>query len=258
MLHPSRVLFVAAQVCCLSYLLGSPVQAQNKRGFDQVVVIETSIEDIVRQPDLWMMEVEFKPMRMVYVEINDPQTGEKHKEHIWYLAYRFMNRPLPSRPNVEALPVNELDPLPGPRMFAPRFTLITYENPKTEIPVDILQDDIVPDALPRIRAIEREQLQDSVGLYRELPAIVPVDAEQQPWIYGVATWRNVDPQTDFFKIIATGFSNGYQVPKDAADSATWRKAIVQKFKRPGDEFDPSREEFTFDGDASWEMLPDDK
>lgn len=236
-------------------LLAAMGWAQNNRGYERSLKAQATIEEIVRQPDLWMMEVEFKQMRMVYLDVNDPQTGKKSKEHIWYLAYRFINRPLPSRPNVEALPVNELDPLPGPRMFVPKFTLITYDNPKTEIPIHRLQDDIVPDALPRIRDIEREQVLNSVGLYRELADPVAPDAEDQSWSYGVATWRNVDPQTDFFKVVMTGFSNGYQVQ---ADGTIWRQAIVQRFNRPGDEFDPNREEFSFEGMPAWTMLPDSK
>ena len=246
-------------LCLVSVqLLGLSASAQLKRGFEQTIAAQATIEDLVRQPDLWMMEVEFKQMRMVYLDVRDPKTGEMRKEHVWYLAYRFLNRPLASRPNEDSLPVNGLDPLPGPRMFEPKFTLITYDNPSTEIPKFILQDEIVPDALPQIRAIERANVLDSVGLYRELPAIVPADAEDQPWIYGVATWRNVDPETDFFKVIATGFSNGYKLELPDDQKSAWRQCIVQKFKRPGDEFDPNRREFLFDGKPGWTMLPDSK
>lgn len=243
-------------IIILSQLMCSIVAAQGNRGFESGVKAQSTIEEIVRQPDLWMMEVQFKQMRMVYVPVVDPQTGKATEEHVWYLAYRFINRPLASRPNEDSIPVNQLDPLPGPRMFQPKFTLITYDNPETEIPVHILQDDIVPDALPRIREIERAAVENSVGLYRELPDTVAEDEENQPWVYGVATWRNVDPKTDFFKIIMTGFSNGYEVRAENDGATTWRRGIVQKFRRPGDEFDPNRKEFSFDGTASWIFVPD--
>lgn len=248
-------------IVILSHLLCGALQAQGTRGFENGVKAQSTIEEIVRQPDLWMMEVQFKQMRMVYVPVVDPQTGKATEEHVWYLAYRFINRPVASRPNEDSEPINQLDPLPGPRMFQPKFTLITYDNPETEIPIEILQDDqddIVPDALPRIREIERVAVENSVGLYRELPETVAEDAEEQPWVYGVATWRNVDPHTDFFKVIMTGFSNGYELRPGDDQATTWRRAIVQKFRRPGDEFDPNRKEFSFDGTASWIFVPDGK
>lgn len=240
------LLTLHSAICC----------AQSQRGYERRIRATATLEDIVRQPDLWMMEVEFKQMRLVYIDVRDPKTGETKKEIVWYLAYRCLNRPLISRPNQEALPVNQLDELPGPRMFVPRFTLITYDNAQTEIPLQILQDDVIPEALPQIWRIEREKHLNSVGLYQELPAPVDPAAEDQPWIYGVATWRNVDPTTDFFKVQASGFSNGYVLTPGAGASAVSRMTIVQKFYRPGDEFDPNRLDFQFSGNPAWIMLPD--
>ncbi|MCA9081366.1 MAG: hypothetical protein KDA58_12455, partial [Planctomycetaceae bacterium] len=148
-------------------------------------------------------------------------------------------------------------PLPGPRMFTPKFTLITYDNPKTEIMAETHMDQVIPDALPQIRAIERANLLSSVGIYQEVPPLVAPDEEQQPWIYGVATWQGVDPDTDFFKVIASGFSNGYELkPGTDGTPVAWRRVIVQKFARPGDRFDPNQKEFAFDGKAMWMTQPD--
>lgn len=237
--------------------IASPCVAQLERGFAKSVEAYGTIQELVRQPDLWIMEVQFKPMRMVYVDVRDPKTGTVQKEQVWYLVYRCINRPLNSRPDDDVAPVNELDPLPGPRMFTPQFTLITYDNPKSEVPVEIRLDEVVPEAMPAILKVERMKLLNAVEVYQEVPAPVAADAEQQPWIYGVAMWRSIDPETDFFKVIAKGFSNGYELrPGTDGQQAAWRRVIIQKFSRPGDRFDPNQGEFEFDGNPTWVMQPD--
>ena len=77
------------------------------------------------------------------------------------------------------------------------------------------------------------------------------------WIYGVATWRNIDPETDFFSVTLRGFSNGYEIrPGPDGNPVVWRKSIVQKFTRRGDRFDPTQREFALDGEPQWVYLPD--
>ena len=54
-----------------------------------------------------------------------------------------------------------------------------------------------------------------------------------------------------------GFSNGYENRSGDADNPElWRKVIIQRFYRPGDEFDPDLREFQFSGEAEWTYLPD--
>ena len=235
----------------------STVSAQVTRGFDKTAPALATNEEIVRQPDVWAMEVQIKPIRLVWVEITDPQTKEKKTEEIWYLAWRSINRPVSGRVSQDTSPVNELDPLPGPTQFIPEFTLITYDNPQTEVPAQILPDQILPEAVQKIRQIERGNLRNTVAIVQDLPEAVPPDAENQPWIYGVATWRGVDPDTDFFKVILGGLSNAYQL-KDTGNGnpQVWRKVLVQRFTRPGDRFDPNLKEFQFSGDPTWIYQPD--
>lgn len=67
-------------------------QAQGERGFVQNAPAIANGEELNRQPDLWVMELQLKPMRMTWVEVTDPETGETSREQIWYLAYRTLNR----------------------------------------------------------------------------------------------------------------------------------------------------------------------
>ena len=53
-----------------------------------------------------------------------------------------------------------------------------------------------------------------------------------------------------------GFSNGYENRSQDADRPElWRKVIVQRFYRPGDEFDPDLKEFQFVEDPEWTFQP---
>ena len=70
--------------------------------------------------------------------------------------------------------------------------------------------------------------------------------------YGVAVWRNVDPQTDRVVVYITGMSNAYRLVKGPANELmVERKTVVQEFWRPGDEFEQDEEEFRIQGDPKW-------
>src|SRR5690606_2194682 len=100
----------------------APVRAQVTRGFNQTLRAVASGEEIQRQPDLWIFEISFKPMRMIWVDGQDPQSGEATRDQVWYLAYRTVNRSLQARMETSnTTPQNELDPLPGPSPFLPEF-----------------------------------------------------------------------------------------------------------------------------------------
>lgn len=241
----------------------APVRAQVTRGFDQTLRAVASGEEIQRQPDLWIFEISFKPMRMIWVDVQDPATGQTSRDQIWYLAYRAINRSLAARQeDGNTTPQNQLDPLPGPTPFIPEFTLSVYEQPDSEVPDIVQMDEVIPEAVARINQIERRRaseplFQNSVEIVQPLPEPVPEDAEDPEWLYGVATWRNIDPETDFFSITMRGFSNGYEIRQGPdQEPIIWRKSIVQKFIRRGDRFDPTQVEFEFDGVPRWTYVPD--
>ncbi len=237
--------------------------AELTRGFEKTLRSYATGEEINRQRNIWVMEVEFKQMRMVFIDTIDPVTREARKEQIWYLAYRAINRPLANRKDDDdTAPVNDVEPLPGPDKFIPAFTLVTYDDPLTEIPDGSYDDEILPDAMRRINRIERRFPDDpvflnSVQVTQDLPEAVPHGTTDEKWIYGVATFKNVDPNTDFFKVIFRGFSNGYE-KEDGPDGkpVVKRKVGVQKFTKRGDRFDPNQAEFQFDDNPKWDYQAD--
>jgi hypothetical protein len=263
----SRRLFLqrSAGMLAASLTLGAPdfAAAQVTRGFSHVAEVLATGEERNRQRDLWVLEVHFKPMRMIFVDITDPKTNEQRREQIWYLAYKMVNRPIAGQQDdTDTRPVNELDPVPQRPKVIPEFTLIAYDNPQSEIPSQVYMDEVLPEAVTAINRIEARRpsdppLKDTVSSIRDLPDPANKDDENAEWIYGVATWRNVDPDTDFFKVIVSGISNGYEKrPGPDGEDLLWRKVLIQRFDRRGDRFDPNQIEFEFDGDPIWDYQPD--
>lgn len=228
-------------------------QAQVTRGFNRTADATATYNEANRQRDLWMMEVQMKPVRLAWVRTVD-KDGNVRLENIWYMAYRAINRPLSVDVTNPADPINTYDPLPGPPQFVPAFDLVVYDDPDTEIPSQIVRDEVLPQAMDEIREVEGTAFKDSVSVVQDLPEPTPADAEDQQWIYGIAMWRNVDPETDYFKVILRGFSNGYEESADGGQIS--RKVVIQKFKRPGDRFDPNLKEFAYDGLPVWTYQPD--
>ncbi len=236
------------------------VDGELDRGFIMSVPPFTTGVEIARQQDIWEMEVQMKPMRLIMAQV----PGQAEPQLVLYLAYRAIPRPIVrSDIGADVDPVNGLDPSPGPQMFIPQMTLVTFSDRKTEIPVKMHVDRVLPQAIKPINVIERpatpdQMFLDAVSVVRPVPEPVATDAPDQPWIYGVSTWTGVDPRTDYFKVILQGFSSVYEIRGQGAERRTWRKVLVQKFASPGDELDPTQEEFQFDGKPYWEYQPDKK
>lgn len=230
------------------------------RGFVVAAKPYTTGAEIARQMHVWEMEVQLKSMRLIMA----PIPGNPKPQQVWYLAYRAIPRPiLKNTVGEDTDPVNTLDPPPGPPMFIPQLTIVTYDNRETEVPVQIVVDRVLPAAMKMANTIERPEspersFLDSVSIVQPVPEPVPADVPEQPWIHGVASWSGIDARTDFFKVIMQGFTNVYEVRGEGDERRTWRKVLVQKFTSRGDEFDPTQREFEFDGKPFWEFQPDKK
>src|SRR5688572_33499256 len=83
----------------VTLLLGSlaPAFAQDetRKEYPLVALVSPTGEELSSQKRLWIMEVHFKPMRMVSVPLTNPETGKPQEENIWYIVYKAINRPLP-------------------------------------------------------------------------------------------------------------------------------------------------------------------
>ena len=102
------VIWLPAVVAACALGVGE-CQAQTLRGGELVIKAQATGEERTAQSDLFVMDVVYKPMRMIPVELTDPATGEKKLEYVWYIVYRVFNRKL-VRPTSDTPPQNVVDP----------------------------------------------------------------------------------------------------------------------------------------------------
>lgn len=212
-------------------------------GVETVALPLLTGEEQSAQPDIWALEVRYKPVRMIYVELTDPRTRKSSKQLVWYLAYRALVR------NSSHLSDDSVGTAERP-MFVPELTLVR-EDSQTQ---KAYADRVIPEAVAAINRRERHTYLNAVDIVRSLPAITPDRDRAFQSLDGVATWVGVDPDTDYFSVYLTGFSNGYQfAPRPDAQSAqiVLRRTLVQKFWRPSDRFEQSEDEIRLKDDPKW-------
>lgn len=235
-----RCLFLLMLGFLLSGATGASAQQYNfNQGFRASAPAVASGAELSEQPNLFVMEVQFRPMGLVKVELTDPNTGKKQEKLVWYQVYRTLNRQLDTPvDDTDTLPVNPRDPIPRPYFIPEFFLLVDGKDDQNKI----YEDRVIPEAVAAIEQREKLKLKNSVEIIQRLPEPVAPDAENPEWIYGVATWTDVDPNTDFFRVFAEGFSNGYQIADIAGEKVVLRKTIDTKFWRPGDKYDETDDE----------------
>lgn len=194
-------------------------QDNSKKDYPLVAKVNPNGEELSAQPRLWMMEVHMKPMRMIQVPLTNPETGRKKIENIWYMVYKAINRPLPFKEDASnTTPSNDDDQEPLEQMFVPVFTLRT-DDITNDMPVRKTYPDVIlPEAQKAINLREGRNEQNayknSVEIMQAIPQATPEDQGDANAIYGVAMWRGVDRNTDYFTIYMSGFSNGYRYVND--------------------------------------------
>ncbi|HUG92866.1 MAG TPA: hypothetical protein VML55_18640, partial [Planctomycetaceae bacterium] len=248
----------ALAAACLAAPAGLSAQPPViSRGYQIKVPSEAAGLELSNQSDLWVLEVQMKPVRMLWTDITDPVTKKKSRELVWYLVYKAINRPLDRQQDTsDTDPVNEEDPPPGPPMFIPEFTLVTTDGGVQQA----YADQIIPEAQAVISSRERQALGNAVEVIGPVPAETPHETEPQAGevIHGIVTWRGIDPETDYFTVYLTGFSNGFRIINGPdGQPLVLRKTVVQDFWRPGDEFEQTEREVRVESAARWEYRPDD-
>jgi hypothetical protein len=249
-------------VCMLAALSGQDrlrAQQKLKNGFEVTLNAIASSEELNSQEDIWVLEVSFKPMRMIPVDITDPKTGKKNREYIMYLVYKAINRPLNRRIDATPFkPQNDEDRIP-PHKFVPEATLATDDNNIRKVYLET----IIPEAQKAIQQRESRKPTDpiyknSVDIVGDLPEITPYDSKTENALHGILMWRGVDPKADFFTVFLTGFNSSYKKTKGPdGEVLIVRRVIQQKYWRPGDRFDLNEKEFRFRGEPIWIDRPDE-
>jgi hypothetical protein len=206
-------------------------------------------------PNLWIGEVQFKPLRLIRLSWTDARTGKTQQEIVRYMVYRMIRRDYTELAGAEKQelelkladpdndPSNVLDPDDSRPLQMPRFLLQAEEADgsvlaswQDEVNVSI-QNAVFAREMGR-RGLNLKLFNSVEGLQEIGEPVAAADADAlQKAVYGVAVWRDVDDRADFFTVYMSGFSNAYKISTDASGGkVVEEKVVIQKFRRPGDEF----------------------
>jgi hypothetical protein len=214
-------------------------------------------DDVKFRRAVWCLEFGFKPLRMVYVDVPQPN-GTVERKLIWYLVYRVRH------PGTEMVPVRkdegtyEGEPRPADAIrFVPSFVLEGHDrNAEGDRLYQAYLDRIIPAAFETIRQREtpHRRLLTTVEMAEELLKPGAENGAGEP-VWGVAMWEGVDPRIDFFSVFVGGLTNAYRwlnptgefQPGDPPGKGQQfiRKHLQLNFWRPGDEYLQNEREIRF-------------
>jgi hypothetical protein len=194
---------------------------------------------------IWNLEFSFKPMRMVYVDIPQPN-GKMQRKLVWYMVYYVRNLGSHIRPKAEAEEVIKeapvVDSLGKTAGLTPGLVHIKYDKETTDevevfgktttalrfFPHFVMKsteykdergepkqylDRVIPAALAPIKAREFPGRQD-VKLYDSLTIseapIAKSDDTNDNRVWGVVTWVDVEPRIDYYIVYVQGLTNAYR------------------------------------------------
>jgi hypothetical protein len=213
-----------AATLALLWAAGAVSLAQDQAPFNERDARrQQNVED---RNDIWVLDFRFKDPRLITVDI--PGKG---KRVVWYLWYQVINR------NSE------------PITFIPDFELVTHDKP------GVYHDKVLPRVQEAIRRIEDPtnylDIKNSVTITQQP---IPVSKEEAAprAVTGVATWDDVDPDSNRYSIFVAGLSNGWSVD----DKGVVRRKVLQlNFKRLGDRFLMDSREIRFVPPTEWLYRP---
>ena len=225
----------------------STASAQSLRGGEIRFPAFASVEEQASQSDLWVLDVYFKPMRMIPVELSDPKTGKKKLEFVWYIVYRGFHHKLATKTK-ENPPVNALDKPVAPPQFIPEALLVVTDNDRNEV----YSDQVIPEALAAINKREKGNYKSSVSIVGPIPEQSEPGSPGEVAVEGVFMWRGVNPDANRYTVYLTGFSNSIRKVNGPDETPIIQsKTIMQKYWRRGDRFDQYEAEIVLDGDSQW-------
>lgn len=205
--------------------------------------------------DVWCLELSFKPMRMIEVDV--PQaSGRLQRKLIWYMVYQVRNTGAGLTGEVKPDGTfATADKATDAIRFLPELVLVSHDRAAGERVRKAYLDRIVPTALEPIR--RRELPRGELLHSAELPVheLKVESGRARRGLWGVAMWEDVDPQIDFFSVYVRGLTNAYRW-NDPADGfklgdppGTGRqftfKTLQLNFWRPGDELDLDEREIRY-------------
>lgn len=203
---------------------------------------------------IWYLDLKFKPMRMILVDIPQPD-GLMRQKLIWYLVYSVTN-PGKVMPTVEAADGTlQLQDSEKEVPLILEFQLASHEFGKA------YPHRVIPAAMGPIQMREDPARKFLTPVEMASRQIKPGET-----VWGVVTWEDVDPRIDRFSVYVNGLTNAYRwedtpgafQPGDPIGKGRkfLRKTLKLNFWRPGDEYYEHEKEFRFGipGEVDYEWV----
>ena len=206
--------------------------------------------------EVWCLELSFKPLRMLEVDIPQP-SGKAQRKLIWYLVYRVRNTGVVLSPQrAEDGTFTAVEKAAEAVRFVPQFVLASQDRDRRGQRIrKAYLDRILPTAIEAIRRRELPEgkLLNSAQVSEQL--LEPETGRTVGGIWAVATWEDIDPQIDFFSVFVGGLTNAYDwhdgpgayQPGDLPGTGRKfvRKQLQLNFWRPGDAYAEDEREIRF-------------
>lgn len=200
-------------------------------------------KQVVFRGDVYCLEFAFKPVRMIQVPVRT-KLGLETK-NVWYLIYRirYLGGDLKPVPEPDAFN-NEVYGKPKSVSaewvrFLPTFRLVSLGSGQEYL------DQVLPRAVRAIAEKERigKPVFDSLDIQRKKVELSGPGSDKSIW--GVATWIDVDPRTDFFQVQVQGLTNAQELKLEGDQIKYPQKTLVLNFSRPGDSIDEIEDEIRY-------------
>jgi hypothetical protein len=184
---------------------------------------------------VYCLEFAFKPVRTMEMELATSQGMQR--KLVYYLLYRVTYlgndyEPVVEKDSFDNAVYGKPESVSAKWVrFMPNF-IFESKGLKSAIRENqSMLDKVIPAAVRRIAAEERvSTLFDSLTIQTQ-----KIELGQSLW--GVATWIDVDPNTDFFAIVVKGLTNAQRIELEGEQFKYTQKSLVLNFFRPGDTID---------------------
>ncbi|MCE5268809.1 MAG: hypothetical protein LLG00_13090 [Planctomycetaceae bacterium] len=213
-------------------------------------------KDIPFRRDIWALSLQFKPVRMIEVDMPQP-SGMMQRKTIWYMVYSVTNTGKVMHPTNDAQlgydtfekkPLYQVQMVDRAVRFAPEFLLEGRQHMDKTGFTKLYPDRVIPVAMVAIRHREDPQRKflSTVDMCREIAV--------GETLWGIATWEDIDPRVVRFSVYVSGLTNAYRwkdVPGEhkkgeaASGRRLYRKTLELNFWRPGDPFYEHEEEIRY-------------
>ena len=197
-------------------------------------------QDVPFRHNVWMLNFEFKPVRMIWVDVPGNE-GRMQRKLIWYMVYSVTNPGKVMHPIEDADKTYTVEAIDTPVRFIPLFSIEAHNRLQDETDgfTKVYNDKYIPVALGAIRARE-----DRYRQFRSTVEMPRTEIAVGETVWGIATWEDIDPRIVWFSVYVEGLTNAYRWKDDAAKFAAdgkgyrsmFRKVLKLNFWRPGDEY----------------------